>query len=42
MNMTGEFFQKAGSTRLPETFAGFFFLAMAWPGDIYTRSERVE
>ncbi len=41
MNSTGEFFQEA-STRFPEMFAGFFFLAIAWPEDFYTRSELVE
>lgn len=42
MNHTGEFFEGAGSIRLLEEHAGVSFLAIAWPGDIYTRSERVE
>ena len=42
MNTTGELFLDAGATRLPEAFAGFLFLAIAWPGDFYTRSELVE
>lgn len=40
MNSTGEFFQEAST--LPEMFAGFLFLAIAWPEDFYTRSELVE
>jgi hypothetical protein len=42
MNRTGDFFVGAGANRLLEMCAGFFFLAIAWPGDVYTRSERVE
>lgn len=42
MNTTGDFFQEAGSTRLPGMFAGFFFRAIALPEDFYTRSELVE
>jgi hypothetical protein len=42
MDTTGEFFLEAGATRLRKNIAGFFFLAIAWPGEIYTRSEPVE
>jgi hypothetical protein len=40
----GSTFPETISMRLSEKIAdaGFFFPAIAWPGNIYTRSERVE
>jgi hypothetical protein len=45
MNITGgSIFLNASCIRPRErmTGAGFFFPAIAWPGDLYTRLERVE
>jgi len=45
MDITGRsILPKVESIRLREgvACAGFFFPAIAWPGDVYTRLERVE